>query len=121
MQRQNKQTEFNTPSSYGTQNKSIYVINQSEGPIFSNIKINQFNNDNSIQKDKIIFHPKISNIINKKENNKIYQEEFKIRPIYNQNYQEFPQIKNNLNYITIESQLNIILTIAKIMILIYIL
>lgn len=88
-----KQPELSMPSSYGTVNNSIYTIPQSEGSILPNIKNNQTNNDNSIQKDEIINHEK---------NKNIYQEEYKVKPISNRNGQEFPHIKNKLNYNTIE-------------------
>jgi hypothetical protein len=94
--------EFNIPYSYETNHKSIDTVPQNEGSILPNIKNNQSNNDNSFQKDEIIFHPKIKNIINNEENKNIYQEEYKTKPLYNKNEQEFPQIKNNLKYNTIE-------------------
>ena len=97
-----KKPEFNIPSSYENEHKSIYTIPQNEGSILPNIKNSQTNNDYSIQKDEIIFHPKINNITNNEKNKNIYQEENKTKPIYNQNNQEFPHIKNNLNYNTIE-------------------
>ena len=98
-----KQPEFNIPSLYEKENKSIYTIPQNEGPILPNIKNNQINDNNSIQNNEIIFHPKIKNIINNEENKNIYQEEYKTNnTFYNQKEQEFPQIKNNLKYNTIE-------------------
>lgn len=97
-----KKPVFNIPSSYETDHKTIETIPQNEGSILPNIKKNQSNNDISIQKDEIIFHPKIKNIISKEENKNIYQEEYKTKPIYYKNEQEFPQIKNNFKYNTIE-------------------